>query len=204
VRCQRAIRIAGSVGSGVDAIVALLELGLHDSIAAMRASLAVRGTTVVRSVVALHPKIALFAVIGLRYAVAATRTKGAGGAAMIVGAGILLGAVVTLFTWSDLSVAAASFAFTRGQSEARQRQAERRTNSLPLGLEDANCVDLAILEAKISGRGLADRHVAVHGLVPTAKVDCQLAVDEHPNVVVASKLEFCRDGLVVFEPVLDL
>src|SRR5690606_24368185 len=219
---------AFAVAARVLAVVTLLEVGLDDAVAAPRASLAVRSAATVRAVVDDAVSVidvavvALLAVLVLDDLVATTRAECAGRTALAVIARVLR-AVVALLTHGDHAVPAVRRALARVQVEPAQRELEGRAVDLALRVEHRDLVDLPRFEPVVTGRGVltdglvaergrraelhvstVDRQAAAERRVPSAEVQRELAVQEHPNVVVAREIEPRGELGIVLEPVTDL
>ena len=138
--------------------------------------------------------------LGLNDVVTAERAELAAHVALAVAA--VVDAVVALLAEAQDAVAANRRAVTRRGFEARQRQAERRAVLLALGLEHHDLVHVARREAEAGRRRGVDGDRAIHRHVDAAEVHREVAVDEHPNVVVTREVEARVGTRLVAEPVL--
>src|SRR6185312_6118365 len=150
--------------------------------------------------------VSVVAILELRLddAVAAVRAQLAVRCAPPIGAGVFVLPVVALLADGDDAVAAGGRALAGGGVESAQRQAEGGAGGLAFGLEHRDLVHLAVGQAEVGARAGAEGDGALHRGVDGAQVDRELAVDEHPDVVVAREIQRVALGRVVLEPVADL
>src|SRR3954467_14673824 len=73
------------------------------------------------------------------------------------------------------------------ESEVRV-DAEVRPAGAPLGVEELQRVDVALLDPQLI-RALVEVDLACHGRVEPSEIDAELAVDEDPEIIVAQEAE---------------
>src|SRR5690606_10342487 len=210
---EGAVGLAAAAGAVGVAVVALFaEGGVDDAVAAAAGPLAAEGAAffAVLSAV-LAAEIALLAAVLVHDAVAAERSEQAGAAATAVDAVLVVGTVVALLAGSHDAVAALRLAHRAGGAEAGQGELVVRLTRVAVGVEDGDLVGVADLEPEVCHGAGRNRNGHVVGDIPgadrpgcpgcrqvdlplqsfvrSAHVEHELAVDEHPHVVVAEEGE---------------